>query len=75
MDNSISQIIYQGVVYDTQDRLMLGRLRVVPLNKDYDAIIKSIENWDEKKDPWTTKDPLVFLPLLPFLLKYNTKGG
>ncbi len=50
MDNSVSQIIFQGVVYDTQDRLMLGRLRVVPLNKDYDAIIKSIENWDEKKD-------------------------
>ena len=52
MDNSASQIFFQGVVYDTQDPLLLGRLRVVPLNKDYDAIIKSIENWNDSKKIW-----------------------
>lgn len=75
MDNSASQIFFQGVVYDTQDPLLLGRLRVVPLNKDYDAIIKSIENWNEKTDVWTSKDPLIFLPLLPFFLNINPKVG
>ena len=75
MDNSNAQIIFQGVVRNTQDPLLLGRLRVIPLNKDYDAIIKSVENWDEKKDPWTTRDPLIFLPLLPFFLNITPKSS
>jgi hypothetical protein len=41
------------------------------LNQSYrqSQLIKSVPNWDETKDPWTRKDPLLYLPLLPIF--YN----
>lgn len=66
-------IIYYGEVVDVDDPLGLGRLRVEP--KDWQ--IKSYKNSDPIKDSekWTTKDPFVYLPLLPIFLYQVPKIG
>jgi hypothetical protein len=66
-------IVYYGEVVDVDDPLNLGRLRIKP--KDWQ--IKSHKNADPIKDSekWTTKDPFVYLPLLPIFLYQVPKIG
>lgn len=63
-----SPIFFQCVVIDNQDPLMLGRVRARIRTENYEDIIKSVENWNPEKDPWTARDPLIFNPLLPYFL-------
>jgi len=59
-------LLYQCVVLDNNDPLMLGRIRGRLLSDDYDAIVKS-QNFKEI-DAWTEKDPFLFKPLLPYFI-------
>ena len=58
--------IFQGFVINNQDPLMLGRVRAVPIDQVESALLP--ENWNPEKDIWTEKDPIIYLPLLPYYI-------
>ena len=63
MANS-NKIIFQGIVLNNQDPLMLGRIRALPIDVVESQVLP--EDWNPTVDPWTKKDPLIYLPLLPY---------
>ena len=71
-DNSI---LFRAKVLDTNDPLMLGRVRAVRLTDNYSDIIKSITDpsWNVFRDPWTERDPFLFTPLLPYFVYQTPK--
>jgi hypothetical protein len=68
-----SQLLFQCQVLNNDDPLMLGRIRARRLIDNYDDILKSISDppWNEEKDIWTSRDPFIFNPLIPYYL-YST---
>jgi hypothetical protein len=60
------QIIFQAKVLESDDPASLGRIRATLINNEDQSSINKGTQWDEKKDKWTTKDPFIVLPLLPF---------
>jgi len=65
------RMIFQGYVINNQDPLMLGRVRALPVDQ-VEADILPI-NWNPEKDIWTERDPLIFLPLLPYYISQIPK--
>ena len=65
-----STIFFQVQVISNQDPMMLGRIRAKLLVDNYADIVKSITDppWNEEKDVWTTRDPFVFSPLMPYFM-------
>ena len=63
-------MFFQVTVMDNQDPMMLGRIRAKLLIDNYDDIVRSITDppWNEEKDAWTTRDPFVFSPLMPYFM-------
>lgn len=61
-------LFYQCIVLDNQDPLMLGRVRARIVTDNYEDILKSVENWNPETDQWTSRDPLIFNPLLPYFV-------
>ena len=68
MENN--SIFFQCRVLNTEDPMMLGRIRGVRLIDNYDDILKSITSppWNEEKDIWTSRDPFIFNALLPYFV-------
>ena len=66
-------IFFQCKVLNNEDPMMLGRIRGIRLIDNYDDVIKSVTDppWNEEKDIWTERDPLVFNALLPYFI-YST---
>jgi hypothetical protein len=63
-------IFFQVVVMDNRDPMMLGRIRAKLLVDNYNDIVKSITDppWNEEKDVWTSRDPFIFSPLMPYFM-------
>jgi hypothetical protein len=63
-------IFFQCQVLDNNDPMMLGRVRAKLLIDNYEDIVRSITDppWNPEKDPWTVRDPFVFIPLLPYFV-------
>lgn len=68
-----NSVLFQAKVLDVNDPMMLGRIRAVRLIDNENDIIKGITDpvFNEKTDIWTSRDPLVFMPLLPYFI-YST---
>jgi hypothetical protein len=65
--------VFYGRVVDSDDPLMLGRIRVQPDNDNLTALEGSNQLFDEKSTnadngKWSPVDPLIFLPFLPYFV-------
>ena len=65
------KLIFQGYVLNNQAPLMLGRIRALPIDEIESDVLPS--DWNEEKDIWTERDPLIYLPLLPYYISQVPK--
>ncbi len=70
-------VLFQCLVLDTEDPLMLGRIRGTLLIDNYQDIIKQFNDpvWDDSVDAWSKRDPFIFTPLLPYFVYQVPKAG
>jgi len=71
--NEALQNFYYGVCINSEDPLMLGRIRVYDTTDNITARINSSDGFDPNSNStangiWSKKDPFVCLPLLPYFV-------
>jgi hypothetical protein len=73
----MTPIFYQCTVLNNEDPLMLGRIRAKINIINYPDVLASVTSpkWNEERDIWTERDPLVFYPLLPYFIYQVPKVG
>lgn len=67
-------VIFKGECIDSNDPLRLGRIRARLVTDDVNAREESAKQNGVSPEPWSKKDPLVFLPLLPWFINTPPKG-
>lgn len=76
-----TQMFFEGRVIDNNDPMMLGRLRVKPESDNDEELTKSAKGFNPNSitpdvdGPWSSKDPYLFLPLLPVFINPIPKVG
>jgi len=73
-----NRIILPGKVLDNVDPLMLGRLRVEPQTKFENQSVPTNSEGNPKSTQeyaWTSEDPFIFLPLLPYYISQIPEVG
>jgi hypothetical protein len=76
-----SQQIFFGTCISANDPLMLGRIRVNADHDYIDSLVKVYPGFDENSDtpdlngPWSSLDPFIYLPLLPYFINQVPKEG
>lgn len=68
-----NKLLYYGKVLDINDPKGIGRIRVEPKTEVMKYVYPN--DWNPDIDKWTNKDPLVFLPLLPYYISQIPKIG
>lgn len=75
------QQIFFGTCIDSDDPLMLGRVRVEAETMNITALQNSNSKFDpnstdpNKNGPWSDVDPFIYLPLLPYFVNQVPKKG
>lgn len=75
------KIIFPGTVIDDQDPFMLGRIRASGNTDNIQSLLEGIPGANPQTGDvpetikWTQKDPLMFLPFLPFFISQVPKVG
>jgi hypothetical protein len=72
--------IYYGIVLDNQDPLMLGRIRVHPIDENLESLKRATPEFVENSTnpsigKWSEIDPLIFLPFLPYFVNQVPQVG
>jgi len=73
MNNLKNQILFPGQVIDIDDPMMLGRIRVIPKGIYDESSLNQLMSEYSFAKKWSTKDPFVFLPLLPYFFNQVPK--
>jgi hypothetical protein len=84
MEEQNKKILFLSVVVDNEDTFLLGRIRCLPEHEQIKSILDDLngenllnENKSDIADKYkyTSKDPFVFMPLLPPYMSFIPKVG